>query len=96
MEPWTSSLRLKLSNGNPARQHDVDEHERVVAGEMNVAVVRGVVGTVPGQVDPLPADAQRVAGVERDVGHGPGRVVLLGQQPPGLSLADPGHVPAEQ
>jgi hypothetical protein len=51
---------------------------------------------VPGQLDPLPAHAQRVPGVEGDVGYRPGRVVLGGEQPPGPGLADPRHVPAEQ
>src|SRR4029077_15529905 len=45
---------------HPAGQVDVDQHERAVVREVDVDVVGGVVGAVPGQDDPLPAAAQRV------------------------------------
>jgi hypothetical protein len=37
-----------------------------------------------------------VVGLVGDIGQGPGRVVVPGQQPLGLDLADPDHVAAEQ
>jgi hypothetical protein len=49
----------------PAGQADVDEHERVVIGEVDVAVVGGVVSAVPGQVDPLPTAALRARNERR-------------------------------
>src|SRR5580704_9596405 len=61
MEPWTSSFRLKLSNGT--------QRGRRMSTNMSVSW--------PGK-------------------HGPGWVVLLGEQPPRLSVPDPGHVTAEQ
>jgi hypothetical protein len=81
----------------PARQEDVDQHQRVVVGEVDVDVVRRVVRAVPRQVDPLAADAQRTPGLERLVGqrHGSLRIVAPGQQPPGLDVADPYDVVAE-
>jgi hypothetical protein len=67
-----------------------------VVGEVDVDVVGGVVGAVPRQVDPLPADVQRAVSLERHVGHRPGRVVLACQQRLGLDVPDPDHVRAEQ
>ena len=64
--------------------------------EVDVDVVRRVVGAVPGQLDALPADVQGVAVCEGHVRRGPGRVVVAQQQPPGLLVPDPHDVLAEQ
>src|SRR6202035_4568380 len=74
----------------------VDEHQGVVVGEVDVDVVRGVVGPVPGQFDPLSADFQGVAVGEGHVGDGAGGVVVAQQQPAGFLVADADDVPAEQ
>ena len=76
--------------------YDVDEHEGVVAREMNVDVVRRVIGAVPRQLDPLTPDLQGVAVGEGHLRYRPGRVVVPQQEPPGLLMPDAGHVPAEQ
>ena len=89
-------VEVEAVERHPAGQVDVDQHQRVVGREVDVDVVGRVVGAVPGQVDPLPADAQRAVGLEGHVGHRPGRVVVPGQQPLGLDVADPDHVAAEQ
>src|SRR5579863_7162825 len=52
---------VEVVDGYPAGVDHVDEHQGVVVGEVNVDVVRGVVGPVPGQFDPLAADFQGVA-----------------------------------
>src|ERR1700722_9499583 len=75
---------------------DVDEHQGVVAGEVDVDVVRRVVGPVPGQFDPLAADFQGVAVGEGHVRYGAGGVIVAQQQSPGLLVADADDVPAEQ
>ena len=52
---------------------------------------------VPGEVDPLAADLQRAAVLERLlVGAGLRRVVVAQQQPPGLLVSDAGDVLVEQ
>ena len=67
-----------------------------MAREMNVDVVRRVIGAVPGQLDPLAPDLQGVAVGEGHLRYRPGRVVVPQQEPPGLLVPDAGHVPAEQ
>ena len=76
MYPGTSSLRFRLLMGTHPELNDVDQHERVVVREMDVDVVRRVVGPVVGQLDPFTADLQRVAVLEGDPRCGPGRVVV--------------------
>src|SRR3984957_9716440 len=58
----------EVVDGYPARVDHVDEHQGVVVGKVDVDVVRRVVGPVPGQFDPLPADFQAVAVGEGHVG----------------------------
>jgi hypothetical protein len=55
-----------------------------------------VVRAVPGQFDPLAADVQRAAGLEGQVGYGPGRIVVPGKQSLRLGVADPDDLTAEQ
>src|ERR1700730_4278484 len=45
--------QVDVVDGHPAGVDDVDEHQGVVAGEVDVDVVRGVVGAVPGQFGAL-------------------------------------------
>src|SRR4029077_11434065 len=45
-------------DGRPATVHDVDEHQRVVIGEMDIAVVGRVIRAVPGRLDAFAADAE--------------------------------------
>ena len=59
-----------------------------MVGQVDEDVVRGVVGAVPRQLDPLAADVQGVAVLEGDVRRRTGRVVVAEQQPPGLGVAD--------
>ena len=80
----------------PARIDDVDQHQRVVVGQVDDDVVRRVVGAVPGQLDPLTADLQGAAVLERLLVRGSGRVVVAQQQPPGLLVADANHACVEQ
>ena len=49
-----------------------------------------------GQLDPLAADAQRVALAERDVRCGPGGVVVAQQQATGLFVPDPDRASLEE
>jgi hypothetical protein len=87
--------QVEVVDRHPAGVDHVDEHQRVVAGEVDVDVVRGVVGAVPGQLGALPPDLQGVAVGEGHLRHRPGRVAVA-QQPPGLLVPDADHVPAEQ
>jgi len=87
---------VEVVDGYPAGVDHVDEHQGVVVGEVDVDVVRRVVGPVPGQFDPLAADFQGVAVGEGHVRDGAGRVVVAQQQSPGLLVADADDVPAEQ
>ena len=89
-------VQVEAVERHPAGQEDVDQHERVVVGKVDVAVVRGVVGAVPREVNTLPAHVECVLGLEGDVRDRPGRVVLACQQLPGLDLPDPHHVLPEQ
>src|SRR6201996_605968 len=60
----------------PAGVDHVDEHQGVVVGEVDVDVVRRVVGPVPGQFDALAADFQGVAVGEGHVRDGAGGVIV--------------------
>ena len=51
---------------------------------------------MPGQLGALTAHLQGVAVGERHFRDGPGGVIIAQQQPPGLLVPDPGHVPVEQ
>ena len=62
--------QVGVVDGHPAGVDDIDEHERVVVGEVDVDVVRRVVGAVPGQLDPLAAHLQRVGVGERHLRAG--------------------------
>jgi len=81
---------------HPARQVDVDEHQRVVVGEVDVDVVRRVVCAQVRQFHALAADVQGHAVRERVVWDRPGWVVVTQQQGTGLDLADALDVVAEQ
>src|ERR1700722_5483098 len=80
----------------PAGVDDIDEHQGVVVGEVDVDVVGGVVGAVEGQLDALAAGLQGVGVGEGHVGQRPGRVAGADQEPAGFLVADPGDVPVEQ
>ena len=80
----------------PARIDDVDQHQRVVVGQVDDDVVGRVVGAVPGQVDALAADLEGAAVLERLLVRRPGRVVVAQQQPPRLLVPDAGDVLVEQ
>jgi hypothetical protein len=97
-------VQVEAVERHPAGQEEVDQHERVVVGKVDVAVVWGVVGAVvwgvvgavPREVNTLPAHVECVLGLEGDVRDRPGRVVLACQQLLGLDLPDPHHVRPEQ
>ena len=80
----------------PARVDDVDQHQRVVVGQVDDDVVGRVVGAVPGQVDALAADLEGAAVLERFFVRWPGRVVVAQQEAPGLLVPDAGDVLVEQ
>jgi hypothetical protein len=71
-----SSVRFGEVDRRPTRVDDVDEHERVVVGQVDDDVVGRVVRAVPGQVDALAADLQRPVVLERLLVRGSGRVVV--------------------
>src|ERR1700683_505554 len=87
---------VEVVDGYPAGVDHVDEDQGVVVGEVDVDVVRRVVGAVPGQFDPLAADFRGVAVGEGHVRDGAGGVIVAQQQSPGLLVADADYVPAEQ
>ena len=80
----------------PARVDDVDQHQRVVVGQVDDDVVGRVVGAVPGQVDPLAADLERAAILEGLLVRGSRRVVVAQQQAPGVLVPDAGDVLVEE
>src|SRR6185437_2107387 len=88
--------QVEVVDRHPAGVDHVDEHQRVVVGEVDVDVVGRVVRAVPGQFDALAADLEGVGVGEGDVGERAGRVLVTQQQALGLVVADPGHVPVEQ
>src|SRR5258708_17247194 len=81
---------------HPAGVDDVDEHQRVVVREMDVDVVRRVVGAAPGEFDALSAYLKRVAVGEGYLWHGPGWVTVPEQEPAGLLVYDPDDVGAQR
>src|SRR5664279_3690218 len=83
---------VEVVDGHPAGVDDVDEHQRVVVGEMDVDVVRRVVGAVPGQFDALSAHLERVAVDEDHLRDRPGRVVVAQQKPASLLVPDPDDI----
>jgi hypothetical protein len=87
---------LALANRRPARVDYVDEHQRVVVGEMDEDVVGRVVGAVPGQLDAFASDLEGAAVLEGLFWWGPGGVVVAEQQFPRLLVPDASDVPAKQ
>jgi hypothetical protein len=83
-------------HGHPAHVHDVDHHQRVVLGKVDDAVVGRVVGAVPGELDPLPADLQGAAIGEGLLRRRPVRVVVPEQEAPRLLVPNPHDVLAEE
>ena len=81
---------------HPAGVDDVDEHQGVVVGEVDVDVVRRVVGAAPGQFDALSPDLESVGIGEGHVGQRTGRVVVPAQKPASLLVPDPDDVPEER
>ena len=57
--------QVREVNRRPARVDDVDEHQRVVVGQVDEDVVGRVVGAVPGELDAFAADLERAAVLER-------------------------------
>ena len=101
MLPWVGESRVggrdvalhvlgevALVHRRPAWVDDVDEHERVVVGQVDEDVVGRVVCAVPGQLDALAADLQRAAILEGLFGCGPRGVVVPQQELPGLLVPD--------
>src|ERR1700694_1399003 len=82
-------------DGGPTGVNDVHEHQRVVVGQVDVDVVRRVVGPVPGKLDTLAADPDREAVLEGLLWRGPRRGVVPQQQVARLLVADPGDVGGE-
>ncbi|HEX9518697.1 MAG TPA: hypothetical protein VF940_21275 [Streptosporangiaceae bacterium] len=80
---------VEVVDGYPAGVDDVDEHQRVVVREVDVDVVRRVVGSAPGQLGALIRDLQGAAVGEGSLRRRAGRVVVAQQQPPGLLVPDP-------
>src|SRR6266404_2117174 len=72
--------QVGLEDRHPARVDDVDQHERVVVGEVDDDVVGRVVRAVPGEVDALAADLERAAITEGLLVRGPRRIVVAQQQ----------------
>src|SRR2546423_335053 len=83
-------------NGRPPAVHDVDEHQRVVIWEMDIAVVRRVIGAVPGELDALTGDAQGTTIRKRLFRRRPGRVVVAQEEPPRLLVPDANDILPEE
>src|SRR6185437_15950159 len=88
--------QVDVVDGHPPGVDDVDEHQGVVAGEVDVDVVWGVVGAVPGQLGALAPDLEGVVVGEGDLRGRAGRVVVPLQPTLGFLVPDADHVPAEQ
>src|SRR6266550_2922878 len=80
----------------PAGVHDVDQHQRVVVGQVDDDVVRRVVGAVPGQVDALAADLECAAVPERLLRRGPRGIVVAQQESSSLLVPDARDVLVEE
>ena len=87
---------VALVDRRPARVDDVDEHQRVVVGQVDEDVVRRVIGAVPGELDALASDLESAAVLEGLFRRGPCGVVVAQQELPRLLVPDAGDVPAEQ
>src|SRR6266550_7797412 len=83
-------------DGRPARVHDVDEHQRVVIGQVDVDVVGRVVGSLPGELDTTAADVERALILEDFLGRRPRLVVVAYQELSRLLMPDARDVLAEQ
>jgi hypothetical protein len=91
--PASAAIDIGM-NRRPARIDDVDQHQRVVVGEVDV--VGRVVGAVPGQVDPLAADLERASILKGLLVRWPGRVVVAQQEALGLLVSDARDVLVEE
>src|SRR6266436_7840542 len=83
-------------NRRPARVHDVDEHQRVVIGQVDVDVVGRMIGSLPGELDASPADVESAAVLEDFLRRGPRGVVVPYQEPSRFLMPDANDVLAEQ
>src|SRR3982074_2470660 len=66
---------VALADRRPTRVDYVDEHQRVVVGQMDEDVVRRVIGAVPGQLDALASDLKGAAVLEGLFWCGPRGIV---------------------
>ena len=87
---------VEVVDGHPAGIDDVDQHQRVVVGEVDVAVVRRVIGPVPRKLDAFTADLERAAILEGLLGSRAGRIVVAQQEPPRLLVSDANDAVVEQ
>ncbi len=92
--PGQVLAEVEVVDRQPAGIDDVDEHERVVVREVNVDVVRRMVGAMPGELNALPGHLQRVAVGECHPRSG--RVVIPQQEPAGLLVSDANRVVEER
>jgi hypothetical protein len=82
--------------GEDVRCNDVDQHQRVVVGQVDDDVVGRMVGAVVGEIDPVAADHERAPVRERLVVRGASRVVVAEQELARLLVPDAGDVPGKQ
>src|SRR6266508_2031674 len=75
-------------DGRPARIDDVDQHQRVMVGQVDEDVVGRVVGAVPCQVDALAADLEAAAVLECHLIRRSGRIVVAHEQASRLLVPD--------